>query len=80
VINICGYNVLMQYEPGAVILDRPTRSAATIRHVERVPDCRDLFGQSLPEHRRYVVAFDDGRYAVRVGEGDFSDPGAEFAA
>lgn len=66
----------MKYAAGAVILDRPTRSVATIRHVTRVPKRSDLFGETLPSFRRYVVVFSDGRYAVREGESDFDDAGA----
>lgn len=63
----------MKYTRGSVILDRPTRTVAIIRHVTRVPQMGDLFGQALPSHRRYVIAYDDGRYAVRIGESDFGE-------
>lgn len=63
------------FRPGAVILDRPTRAVATIRHVERVPGCCDLFGFPISPHRRYILAFEDGRYAVR-GEDEIDDAGA----
>lgn len=70
----------MKYTRGSVIIDRPTRAVAVIRHVQRVPKCGDLFGVTLPSHRRYVIAYSDGRYAVREGEGDFDDLGDDAAA
>lgn len=50
-------------QKGAAVLDRPTREVGRVVHVVRVPRTRDLFGQQLAAHRRYVVVFSDGRWA-----------------
>jgi hypothetical protein len=53
----------MGFSVGAVVLDRPTNSVATVVHVTRVPRTLDLFGKPLPRHDRFVLRFEDSRWA-----------------
>ncbi len=48
---------------GSTVRDRPTRAIGWVRHVTRIPPGCDLFGDPLPAHRRYIVEFEDGRWA-----------------
>jgi hypothetical protein len=48
---------------GAEVVDRRVRERAVVRCVTLVPPQHDLFGRVIPAHTRYVVVFDDGRWA-----------------
>ena len=51
------------YHRGERVVDTKVRAPAVVAHVERVPRTRDLFGDRVPACRRYVLVFDDGRWA-----------------
>lgn len=51
------------WQIGMPVIDRPTGARGTIRCIERVPACHDLFGERVPGHTRLIVAFPDGRWA-----------------
>lgn len=57
---------------GSVVTDSRTNERATVRHVARIPEQRDLFGGVLPAHDRYVLEYDDGTYANDRAEGDLA--------
>lgn len=55
---------------GDHVTDRVTGDAAIIERVIDVPESRDLIGDVVPAHHRYLIRFDDGTYADgRVADG-----------
>lgn len=50
---------------GDRVIDCVTGDAAIIEHVTDVPESRDLIGDVVPAHHRYLIRFDDGTYANR---------------
>ena len=67
----------MELAVGAVVIDWPTNSVATVAFRVRVPRCADLFGQPVPGHYRYVLRFPDSTWADDRRDDDFEllDPG-----
>jgi hypothetical protein len=64
----------MPMRVGTEVIDRRCGQRAIVRGVVQVPRTRDLFGRLIPAHRRYVLAYDDGRWADSRYDDDLAAP------
>lgn len=62
-----------RFKVGAAVVDCRTHDRATVVSRARVPEMRDLLGDVIAEHSRYVVIFDDGTYAEDRTDADLAE-------